>query len=124
MKGKNHNGSYTNHLYHIVFSTKDRTPLIKPEIKEELYKYMCGIARNHRGQILRINGVEDHVHLLSKVQPSISVSDFVRLLKANSSKWVSEKFSPSSHFAWQDGYSSFTVSESNFDRVANYIAKQ
>ena len=116
--------TFTNHLYHIVLSAKIRKPVIKPELKRELYQYMCGIARNHRGQILRINGVEDHVHLLAKIQPSIAVSDFVRLIKANSSKWVSKKFSAVSHFGWQDGYSSFTVSESNFDNVANYIEKQ
>ena len=116
--------TFTNHLYHIAFSTKERRHLIAPKIKAELYKYMCGIARNHRGQILRINGIEDHVHLLAKIQPSISISDFVRLIKANSSKWVSEKFPAVSHFVWQDGYSSFTVSESNFAKVANYIAQQ
>ena len=116
--------TFTNHLYHIDFSTKNRKPLITAKMKDELYKYMCGIARNHRGKILRINGVEDHVHLLAKIQPSISVSDFVRLIKANSSKWAAEKFFELGRFSWQDGYSSFTVSESNFDKVANYIAKQ
>ena len=63
--------TFTNHLYHIVFSTKNRKPVITSKMKDELYKYMCGIARNHRGKILRINGVEDHVHLLAKIQPSI-----------------------------------------------------
>ncbi len=116
--------TFTNHLYHIVFSTKERQRIIIPKIKEELYKYMCGVARNNRGQILRVNGVEDHVHLLAKIKPSIAVSDFAMLVKTNSSKWVSEKFPDLSNFSWQTGYASFTVSESSFDRVADYIAGQ
>ena len=92
--------TFTSHLYHIVFSTKDRQRIIYPRIRDELYKYMCGIARNNRGQILPVNGVEDHVHLLAKIKPSIAVSDFTILVKTNSSKWVSEKFPNLSDFSW------------------------
>ena len=116
--------TYTNHLYHIVFSTKGRLPLIQPETREELYRYICGIARKRNGIIIRINGLPDHIHILAQVKPSVSVSDFVRLLKANSSKWVSEKFPLQRGFEWQAGYASFSVSESKSGSVKRYIDEQ
>jgi putative transposase len=78
--------TYSNPLYHIVFSTKDRAPLIS----EELYRYLAGIVRNEGGVLLEVGGVEDHVHLLAKFKPVLSVSDMLRLIKINSSKWVHE----------------------------------
>ena len=116
--------TFTKHLYHIVYSTKDRKGLIGPKIKDELYQYMCGIARNTKGQILQINGVEDHVHHLTTIRPSIAVAELVGKVKTNSSGWVSKKFPRLWDFEWQSGYSSFTVSESNFEKVAAYIQKQ
>ena len=112
--------TFTKHLYHIIFSTKQRRPLIKDNIREELRQYLCGIARNTQGKILNVNGVEDHLHLLASIKPSISVSDFVRTIKANSSRWASER----TLFDWQDGYSSFTVSKSVAPRVSTYIDRQ
>ena len=116
--------TFTKHLYHVVYSTKNRQRFIHAEMKEELYKYMCGIARNTSGQILRINGVEDHVHKLTTIKPSIAVAKFVGEVKANSSSWVPKRFPKAWDFQWQNGYSSFTVSESNFGQVAEYIEKQ
>lgn len=114
----------TNHLYHIVFTTKGRERLISPDVREELYKYMCGIARNSNGITLKINGTRNHVHLLAQVRPSISISDFVRLIKGNSSRWLSDRFAQLERFQWQAGYSSFSVSESKRKIVAAYIEKQ
>jgi len=94
--------TFTKHLYHIVCSTKQRRPLIKERIREELRRYLCGIARNTQGKILNVNGVDDHLHILASIKPSIAVSDFVRTIKANSSRWASERL----EFDWQDGYSS------------------
>ncbi len=85
---------------------------------------MRGTARNTRGRILAINGVEDHVHLLAMVKPDMPVAKFVGTIKANSSRWVSRTFPALEFFAWQSGYSSFTVSESNSNRVAQYVEKQ
>jgi REP element-mobilizing transposase RayT len=82
---------FTQHRYHIIFSTKQRRPLIKDEIRQELREYLCGIARNTQGKILNVNGMEDHLHVLANIKPSISVSDFVRTIKANSSRWASER---------------------------------
>jgi REP element-mobilizing transposase RayT len=86
--------SYTNLLYHIVFGTKGRKPLITKEIKPEFHKYLGGTARGLGGTAFEINGIEDHVHLLVKIPPTICVSDFLRDLKANSSKKGKELVNP------------------------------
>lgn len=114
--------SYTNFLYHVVFGTKGRLPLITKELKPRLYEYLGGTVRGLGGIAFEINGIEDHVHLLVKVPPTIKFSDFLRDLKANSSKWVNEN--SSGKFAWQKRYGAFTVSESQFEIVRNYICKQ
>jgi putative transposase len=114
--------TYTNLLYHIVFSTKDRVPLITENLKEELYKYIGGIIRDEGGVKLESGGIEDHIHLLAKFKPSVSVSDMLRLIKTNSSKWANERMD--GEFAWQEGYAAFTVSESQVVPVRRYIRNQ
>lgn len=116
--------TFTSHLYHIVFSTKGRSRLIRADVREQLYKYICGVARKHKACVIRINGTGDHVHLLAMVNPAAAVADVVRLLKTNSSKWLSETFASMRPFEWQAGYSSFTVSESMTDAVKRYIDGQ
>ncbi|MBS1797682.1 MAG: IS200/IS605 family transposase [Acidobacteria bacterium] len=114
--------SYTNFLYHIVFGTKGRLPLITNEIKPRLYEYLGGTVRGMDGIAFEINGIEDHVHLLANVPPKLKFSDFLRDLKANSSRWVNDHFNR--NFAWQRRYGAFTVSQSQFDVVRNYIRRQ
>lgn len=114
--------SYTNLLYHIVFGTKRRLPLITKEIKPDLHQYLGGTVRGLGGTAFEINGIEDHVHLLVKVTPTIAFSDFLRELKAASSKKAKEL--SNSKFSWQRRYGAFTVSESQFDIVRNYIRNQ
>jgi REP element-mobilizing transposase RayT len=75
--------SYTNLLYHIVFSSKDRRPIIKPDYQVRLYDYIGGIIREVGGISLGLNGTQDHVHLLAKLRPDRSLSDVLRVLKAN-----------------------------------------
>ena len=116
--------TFTNHLYHIVFSTKDRRRCIISSTKERLLEYIGGIVRRSKGTILAIDATDDHIHLLVRIQPDISVSKFVGIMKANSSKWASETFPELRLFQWQAGYSSFSVSESNWQKVARYIARQ
>jgi putative transposase len=115
--------TYSNLLYHIVFSTKGRERLITEDIKEELYRYMAGIAREEGGSLLEIGGIEDHVHLLAKLQPSIAVSDMLRLIKTNSSKWLHEE-KGNLRFSWQEGYAAFSASESQAIAVRRYIRNQ
>src|SRR6478672_2252004 len=116
--------SYTNLIYHIVFSTKDRLPLVTNEREQRLYEYIGGIIRGPGGILLCINGVEDHIHLLIKLRPDKAVSDVLRDLKSNSSGWMKGVFPDAIDFSWQNGYGAFTVSESQIDKVAKYIAMQ
>lgn len=114
--------SYTNFLYHIVFGTKGRLPLITNELKPRLHEYLGGTVRGLDGIAFEINGMNDHVHLLVKVKPTVKFSDFIRDLKANSSKRVNEI--SAGRFAWQRRYGAFTVSESQFEMVRDYIRNQ
>ncbi len=116
-------GTYTNLLYHIVFSTKERRQLVTAAIEEDLHGYVGGIVKGLDGKLLEINGIADHVHLLVKLPPKLALSDSVRNIKANSSKWLNER-SRIYKFAWQDGFAAFSVSESQVERVRGYIRNQ
>lgn len=116
--------SYTNLLYHIVFSTKDRRPIITPEYEVRLYDYIGGTIRSFGGISLELNGAEDHVHLLAKLRPDRAVSDVLRDLKANATGWMHDVFPSLKNFCWQRGYGAFTVSQSNMEEVRKYIARQ
>lgn len=114
--------TYTNLLSHIVFITKERLPLITNEIKPELFAYIGGLVKELKGKPIIVNRMSDHVHLLVSLPPMVDVSKAMRFVKANSSKWVSQKFGKP--FEWQKGYGAFSVSRSNVDAVVNYIQNQ
>jgi putative transposase len=114
--------TYTKLIYHIVFSTKERFPLITEEIRDRLYEYLGGVIRGENGSLLEIGGVADHVHLLARFGAATAVSDMVQRIKGSSSHWLNEQ--PESWFAWQNGYGAFTVSESQVTRVRKYIQRQ
>jgi putative transposase len=116
--------TYTNLLYHIIFSTKERIPFIKPSLRDDLHGYLGGIVRELGGTALEVGGVADHVHLLVKLTPKIALSDFMRSLKAGSSKWMNEEKMKLRKFGWQDGYAAFTVSKSQAPSVRKYIKSQ
>jgi putative transposase len=116
--------SYTNLLYHIVFSTKDRRPLITDLYQPRLYDYIGGTIRGLGGICLELNGTDDHVHVLAKFRPDKSLSDVLRELKANASGWMHDVFPTLKDFSWQRGYGAFTVSQSNVEEVRSYIADQ
>ena len=107
-----------------MFSTKDRKPLITTDVQGRLYEYIGGIVRGLGGISLGINGMDDHVHLLTKLRPDKAVSDVLRDLKANSSGWMHDVFPELKDFSWQRGYGAFTVSASQVEKVREYIAKQ
>jgi putative transposase len=115
--------TYTNLLIHALFSTKDRQPLIRPEMKSDLYAYMGGIISQLGGKPVLINGPKDHVHLLLVLPTTLSLADFMEKLKANSSKWVNEQ-SARRIFSWQAGYAAFSVSQSKLNEVKAYISTQ
>jgi putative transposase len=116
--------SFTNLIYHIVFSTKDRQPQIIEAHQSRLYDYIGGTIRGLGGISLAINGMEDHVHLLAKLRPDKALSDVLRDLKANASGWMHDVFPDLKDFSWQRGYGAFTVSQSNVEKVQDYIARQ
>jgi putative transposase len=117
-------GTYTKLYYHIVFSTKNRRPFINTDIEERLHKYISGIIRGIDGTSIEINGAADHVHILTILPPKVDVSDALREIKANSSKWVHETWPDVSKFGWQDGFAAFTVSKSQVEPVRQYIREQ
>ena len=116
--------TYTNLLYHVVFSTKNRYRFITPAVEERLFPYIGGVVRQNRGKLLEINGTEDHVHLLIHLHPSMSVSDLLRIVKSESSRWLNDSVLRYRKFGWQDGYGAFTVSQSASDSVRRYIQNQ
>lgn len=116
--------SFASLLAHIVFSTKERRPLIDADLKRHLHSYFGGIVRELGGRALMINGTTDHVHLLVSLPATLAVSELMRILKTNSSRWVHEKWPARKSFGWQTGYGAFSVSESNRKAVQQYIADQ
>lgn len=115
--------TYSKLMVHVVFSTKERQPLIVDSIIGDLHAYLGGIVRKLDGTALAIGGVADHVHLLMAYPPRLAISDLVRTIKANSSGWVHEKW-PDQSFQWQAGYAAFSVSESSREQVVRYIQGQ
>ena len=113
----------TNLLYHLVFSTKGRIPLISDEIQAPLYDYMGGIIRNQGGKAIEIGGMPDHVHCLARLPARKAVSDILRAIKSDSSGWVNRE-RRGDRFAWQTGYGAFTVSHSQVGKVRQYIRTQ
>jgi REP element-mobilizing transposase RayT len=109
---------------HIVFSTKTRRPLITADLQARLFEYMGGIAREHGCCLAAAGGMPDHVHLLLSLSRELSIAEAVKILKANSSKWIHEKFPEQRDFAWQTGYGAFAVSYSNLEPVKAYLATQ
>ena len=111
-------------VLHIVFSTKDRRPWILPEIEQELFQYICGVAHNLKSPVVRINGVEDHIHILLSFGRTISISELIAELKASSSRWIKAKGDKYHTFCWQGGYGVFSVSRPSIEGAIKYIAKQ
>lgn len=109
-----------NHL-HVVFSTKERQKLIAEDFQLRLWKYVTGICQNIDLIPVAVGGMEDHLHVLFHLPPSRSLSDAMRVIKTNSSKWINEH---QERFTWQDGYGAFGVSESNLPAVVKYIHSQ
>jgi len=114
--------SHVYFLYHVVFATKDRLPLIRPDFEGELYAYLAGIVKNCAGSPLEINGMPDHIHLLIRLGVELRFPDFMRGLKAGSSRWIRQRYDQK--FSWQRRYGAFTVSESVADKVRKYIRNQ
>ena len=116
--------SYRQHLYHIVFRTKHSMPTIKQDHVNELYAYITGIVKNKNSHLYRINGVENHIHVLTDMHPSIAPADFMREIKASSSLWMKNSMLFPSFIGWEEGYGSFTCSYKDLNRLIEYIKSQ
>ena len=115
---------FTSLLTHLIFSTKERSPFLDRELSPECYAYLGGIIERFGGRRIVVGGETDHVHLLFDLPATLSLSDCLRTLKSNSSKWIHGKGPGRSKFAWQQGYAAFSVSKSGVDGVVRYIEQQ
>ena len=116
--------TFTKLTYHIVFSTKYRRPLINETFQKRLYEYIGGIIRAQKGHLIEIGGIEDHIHLLVNLHPTKAISDSIRDIKANASKWSNELPKQKDRFEWQKGFGAFSVSYSQIDPIRQYIQNQ
>tara|TARA_R110002096_G_scaffold24760_30_gene78072 strand:- start:228 stop:680 length:453 start_codon:yes stop_codon:yes gene_type:complete len=109
---------------HLVFSTKNREPMINGEVSARIHSYMAGIVIDNGAVLIAINGMPDHVHLLIKSSKNISDANFVKELKGGSSTWINEQRLVGGRFQWQAGYGWFSVSPKDTNLVESYIQKQ
>ncbi|MEI6501164.1 MAG: IS200/IS605 family transposase [Armatimonadota bacterium] len=116
--------SYTSLVYHIVFGTKEQRHLIAPEIAPELHAYMGGIISHLGGRPILIGGVTDHVHVLTILNQKRALEDVLRDLKANSTRWIHQRYPELAEFVWQAGYGAFTVGIRGMPQVKAYIQGQ
>ena len=109
---------------HLVYSTKNRQPLIRPEIEEELRKYQAGILKNLESPMICSGGTADHLHTLIRLGRKVSIAEVVEALKAGSSKWIKTQGPEYADFYWQSGYGAFSLGQSGVAGVKKYIANQ
>jgi putative transposase len=116
--------SYTKIFIHLICCVKRSSALIAPSWEEELHKYITGIVTAKKQKMLIINGIANHVHMLIGFKPTCSLSDLVREIKANSSKFVNERNFTKYRFEWQHGFGAFSCGYDQVDMVAAYIRNQ
>ena len=117
-------GVYKQIIYQIVFSTKNRKKTIDSTYEKELFQYIHGIVKNKHGKLYRINGMEDHLHIMSDLHPTVCLSDFVKDIKISSNKWMKESGKFPAFENWQEGYAAFTYSTREKDMIIQYIKNQ
>jgi len=109
---------------HFIWSTKDRSPLITKRLKYELVQHFKKYGQENSIYIDTVNGVQDHLHFLIGLNPTQSPSKIANLLKGESSNWVNQNDFLKVKFAWQEGYSIFSISESHVKNVRDYNKNQ
>ena len=115
--------TYFSLLVHCVFSTKQRRFLIPAALNKKLWPYIAGIARLNKFKAIAVGGTQDHCHVLLSLPTAIHVAKAVQLIKGGSSKWINDHI-PARSFAWQDGYSAFTIGISQLPNTVRYIDHQ
>jgi len=116
--------SFSSSLHHCVFATKGREPVLIPQLRERLWPYLGGIARENGIKTLAVGGAADHVHVLLSLPATMSVAKAMQLLKGNSSKWIHETFPKLKSFAWQQGYGAFSIGVWGVEETRAYIRNQ
>src|SRR5262245_65840400 len=117
--------SLANLLVHIVFSTKERHPFLSdPTLRVAMHKYLAAVSAELRCHVIKLGGVEDHVHMLARQARTVTLAGWVRELKRSSSLWVKELPDGPREFQWQAGYGAFSVSQSQSTTVERHIARQ
>lgn len=116
--------SYRQILYHIIFRTKGSEKTIPLEHNKELFAYIMGIIKNKGCFLYRINGMEDHIHILSDLHPSIALADYVRDIKTASSIWLKQNNNIPNFSAWASGYAALTYSYRDKEKITTYIINQ
>jgi len=116
--------SFTRLRYHIVFATKERTPWISPEVEYVLYPLLGNLTRTLGGRLIRVGGVEDHIHLINAIPATLSVADFVRDLKSRSSAALHRRFEHLESFKWQRGFGCFSLNPMDMAGIVAYVENQ
>jgi putative transposase len=116
--------SYRQHLYHIVFRTKDSKSTIKQDHVDDLYGYITGIIKHKNSHLYRINGIENHLHILTDIHPSLPPIGFVKDIKVSTSIWMKSSSYFPAFKVWAVGYGSFTCSYRDLDGIIDYIKNQ
>jgi len=116
--------SLANVLVHLIFSTKHRERLIRPEIEEELFAYLASVCRACGCPAQKIGGTDDHVHVACSLSRTITLSKLLEEIKKRSSKWIKTKGACYARFSWQGGYGAFSIGQSQLPSVRRYIAEQ
>lgn len=114
--------SCTENFLHVIFATKNRTVLIPHEIENRLFPYIAAIAIRKKIPVLRINGADDHIHMLINLHPNVALATLVKELKSYSTAWV--KKNGFTEFSWQEGYGAFSASKSHVPAIERYIDNQ
>jgi REP element-mobilizing transposase RayT len=116
--------TYSQIYIQTVFAVDGRLSLIRPEFREELYKYITGIISNQRQKLIAINGMSDHVHILIGLRPAMALADLVREIKTSSADFVNQKKWVRGRFSWQEGYGAFSYGHSQLGTIIRYIQNQ
>ena len=116
--------TYTQIYYHIVFSTKNRVRAISADRREDLYRYLWGIHRNLKSHLYRIGGVEDHVHILTSIHPTLALAEYIEEVKTGSTHWIRKENVFHAWPGWQDGYAGLTLAHKDKNGVIEYIKNQ
>ena len=116
--------TYTQIIYQIVFCTKNREKTLRKNARETLFKYISGIIKNKQSHLYQINGVEDHIHIVTHIHPSVSVANFVKDIKVASSRMIKEENLFPNFVGWQSGYAAFTYSIEAKENLIEYVKNQ